>query len=165
MPVIKSINKPYRKSNDLKNLVAYAVKPTHCLEGIYGAQGLIKSDALDMWKQMQSEKEHFRKTDGKQAHHYIVSFSEREMQTIGPLEAQAIGYKACRFFEDYQVVFGVHTNEDNLHIHFILNSVSYKNGIKLTMNPARLAKFKRYVECIVAQCCAEAAPTVNGEAR
>lgn len=35
-----------------------------------------------------------------------------------------------QFFEEYQCVFGLHEDTDNLHIHFAWNAVNYKNGKK-----------------------------------
>lgn len=46
-------------------------------------------------------------------------------------------------------MFGVHTNEDNLHIHFVLNTVSYENGLKFSIGFVELQNIKRGIEKIV----------------
>lgn len=149
MPIVKAVNNIYGNKNDLKNLVAYAIKPSKCREGVYGAQGVLKSNAENMWRQMQDIKEYYRKTERKQAYHYIVSFDKEEMLHIGLKESLEIGYKVCGFFHGFQAVFGVHTNEENLHIHLILNPVSYINGKKYTMNKSGLSDLKRHVNNVV----------------
>ena len=42
----------YRNMQDLENLVNYAIKPEHCIEGTYGAQGVLKGNTEEMYLQM-----------------------------------------------------------------------------------------------------------------
>lgn len=149
MCVVKIVNKEYATQKDLYNLVNYAIMPEHCICGLYGTQGLLKADVATMTIAMSMVKNVYGKTKCRQALHCIVSFSNEEMQFINANSALYIGYEVAFFFNDCQVVFGVHDNEDNLHIHFVINTTSYKDGKQYAIGPAGLYKLKSAVENIV----------------
>lgn len=150
MPVLKAVNKPYKTAQDLKNLINYAVKGKEAADGGYGAQGVLKGEAESMYCQMEGVKKYFRKENKRQALHYVLSFSGEEMEYIGIREALEIGYAfaGCCCL-GWQVVFGIHTDTDSLHVHFIVNSTSYENGRAFDMGPAGLQEAKEYVKAAV----------------
>ena len=61
--------------------------------------------------------------------HGIQSFREGE---VTPEEAFEIGEETARrmWGDKYQVLVTVHLNTDNLHCHFVVNPVSFKDGLK-----------------------------------
>lgn len=72
-------------------------------------------------------KEQFDKTDGIQAYHGYLSFKETD---ITPEKAQEIGMEFAQrvWGENFQVVVTTHLNTKHLHCHFVINSVSFKDG-------------------------------------
>ena len=62
-------------------------------------------------------------------YHGIQSFREGE---VTPEQAFAIGKKTARqmWGDRYQVLVTVHLNTDNIHCHFVVNPVSFKDGAK-----------------------------------
>ena len=62
-------------------------------------------------------------------YHGIQSFREGE---VTPEQAFAIGKETARrmWGDRYQVLVTVHLNTDNVHCHFVVNSVSFKDGVK-----------------------------------
>lgn len=62
-------------------------------------------------------------------YHGIQSFREGE---VTPEQAFAIGKETARrmWGERYQVLVTVHLNTDNVHCHFVVNPVSFKDGAK-----------------------------------
>lgn len=46
----------------------------------------------------------------------------------------------------YQIVFGVHTDTRNIHIHFIMNTVSYVDGMMYSGNAVDMNNFKAFAE-------------------
>lgn len=62
-------------------------------------------------------------------YHGIQSFREGE---VTPEQAFAIGKETARrmWGERYQVLVTVHLNTDNIHCHFVVNPVSFKDGAK-----------------------------------
>ena len=79
------------------------------------------------YQEMINTKKQFFKTDGIQCFHAVQSFAKGE---ITPEQAHEIGMKlAQRLWGDkFQVVVTTHLNTDNLHNHFVLNSVSFLDG-------------------------------------
>ena len=61
--------------------------------------------------------------------HWIISFGARDL--ISPIQAYYIAVEAARFYADrYQLVFAVHEDTDQVHVHFVMNQVSYVDGRK-----------------------------------
>lgn len=135
----------YSKMKDLENLVNYAVKDDHCIEGACGAQGLLKGNPDTMYQQMVRIKKYYCKQSGRQAMHLILSFSKEEMEFIGLREAMEIGYYVANYFRKWQIVFSVHTNTDVLHIHFVINTVSYEDGLKISIGIPELQELRRKI--------------------
>lgn len=78
-------------------------------------------------QEMINVKKQFFKTDGIQCFHAIQSFVKGE---ITPEQAHEIGMKLAEelWGDKFQVVVTTHLNTDNLHNHFVLNSVSFLDG-------------------------------------
>lgn len=149
MPVFKAINKKYSAEKDMKGLVYYVVREDRCIEGIYGAQGAILGTACEMYGQMEEIRKYYHKNTKRCALHYVLSFSKEEEKFIGVKEALAIGYQLAEYFLGWQVVFGVHTNTDNLHIHFAVNCISYENGRSISVGIQDLQTIQQAAQNIV----------------
>lgn len=79
---------------------------------------------------MQSTKKRFKKLDGTLAYHGYQSFAPGETT---PEIAHEIGVKLARqlWGDKYQVIVATHLDkESHLHSHFVINTVSFKDGIK-----------------------------------
>ena len=79
------------------------------------------------YKEMINVKKQFFKTDGIQCFHAVQSFVKGE---ITPERAHEIGMKLAEelWGDKFQVIVTTHLNTDNLHNHFVLNSVSFLDG-------------------------------------
>ena len=143
------INAHYENEKDLKNLINYAVREDKCENGVYGAQGVIKDTPDSMYRQMLDIQTFYRKEKGRRAIHFVLSFSKLEERFIGEREALMIGYAIADLYKDKQILFAVHTNTDNLHIHFIMNPVSYVDGVKFTSSILELDNIKASISRIV----------------
>ena len=77
-------------------------------------------------QEMRNTKKQFFKTTGIQCFHGVQSFVKGE---VTPEQAHEIGIKLAEelWGDKFQVVVSTHLNTDNLHNHFVLNSVSYFN--------------------------------------
>ena len=76
------------------------------------------------WEDMRAVQERFGKTDGVVALHAYQSFREGE---VTPEQCHEIGVALARkvWGGRFQVLVATHMNTDNLHNHFVINSVSY----------------------------------------
>ncbi|MFR5858471.1 MAG: relaxase/mobilization nuclease domain-containing protein [Clostridia bacterium] len=77
--------------------------------------------------EFQIVKEQFAKPGGIIAYHAYQSFSESE---VTPKEAHTIGKEFAKrvWGDSFQVVVATHLNTHCLHNHFVVNSVSFKDG-------------------------------------
>ena len=134
--------------NRLKEIIDYAenpdktTDPKYLEEDLYNALKYAENDdktdrrlfvaGINCPKQrayeaMMAVKRRFGKTGGTVAWHGFQSFSEGE---VTPEEAFEIGKETARrmWGDKYQVVVTVHLNTDNLHCHFVVNPISFKDG-------------------------------------
>lgn len=89
----------------------------------------INCNAKRAYERMMATKKRFGKTGGNIAYHGYQSFVSGE---VTPEEAHKIGMETARrmWGSDYEIIITTHLNTDNLHNHFVINSVSYKTGRK-----------------------------------
>ena len=83
--------------------------------------------------EMLAAKKKFGKEDGVVAYHGIQAFSPDDTKNMTPDMAHEIGVKLARrlWGEKYQVVVATHLDKENhLHSHFIVNTVSWVDGIR-----------------------------------
>ncbi|WP_312336304.1 relaxase/mobilization nuclease domain-containing protein [Anaerospora hongkongensis] len=90
--------------------------------------------------QMQTTKEQWGKTEGRQYKHYIQSFAPGETNRE---QAHEIGLKwAEKNFQGYEVVVGTHADKEHIHNHIIVNSVNFESGRKIQVTKKDLEHFK-----------------------
>lgn len=89
----------------------------------------INCPAKRAYEHMMATKRRYGKTGGNVAYHGYQSFQTGE---VTPEEAHKIGLETARRMWDsnYEIVVTTHLNTDNLHNHFVVNSVSFKTGRK-----------------------------------
>lgn len=158
MATVKIVNSRYYKKNSMEYVINYATNPQKT-DGIYiGSLGTNACDPEKMINQMINVKKGFDKVDGyRQLRHFIVSFQEDEKVTVEM--AYFMAYDIARFYSDkYQICFGVHKNTDNLHIHFVQNTVCFINGRLFSGGPDELRTFKNHVNSVTATYLARSNP-------
>ena len=76
------------------------------------------------------------------------SFSAKERQTDFICLCQEVAWMLCNYTH-CQIAYAVHGNTDNLHTHFILNSVSYLDGHKLHLGWQDTAYLKGKINALL----------------
>ena len=109
----------------LADVLSYA-KDEEKTEREYFVEG-INCNPSTARDQFVSVKQAYGKEDGIQAYHGYLSFKE---QNITPELAQKIGMEFANevWGERFQVVVTTHLNTKHLHCHYVINSVSFKDG-------------------------------------
>ena len=121
MAVIKTTNP---KVSTLKQGIKYITNPekTELITG----KDCTAETALE---EMQTTKELYNKTEGRQYMHFVQSFKPDD--PLDPSKAHQIGLElAKKRFKGYEVLVATHTDKDHIHNHMIVNSVSFENGAK-----------------------------------
>ena len=115
------------------NELSYVMNDMKTLDGLYvGCRHI--SNIKNVTEEMMQIKEFYGKLDGRVATHGVISLDESESnpKNAGKLML-LLDELMQKVFPDNQVVYAVHTNTENLHIHFILNTVGL-DGKKIHMD-------------------------------
>ncbi|MBR5471185.1 MAG: relaxase/mobilization nuclease domain-containing protein [Oscillibacter sp.] len=82
------------------------------------------------------------KLNGTNFYQYVQSFSDRE--DITPQQAHEVAKEfAARAWPGMEVLVTTHCDTDNVHSHFVINSVSFETGLKLRQNPNTLIDLRQ----------------------
>lgn len=141
MCIVKMVADSYLNYSSVFNLVNYALtdKRTHRRVRFYGGYN-VEIDRAD--SQMVLVKKYYQKDGGREVRHFVVSFDE----DISPYDAWILGWRIAAYYADrYQIVFGVHEDTDNIHIHFVFNTVSFADGRKFSSDYYEISRLKSYV--------------------
>ena len=128
------------KFDSIRQVMTYATNPDKTEKQFYTTG--INCEVKDAVKQMQLVKMIYGKENGILAFHAYQSFDEGE---VTPEIAHQIGVKlAIEMWGDrFQVVVSTHLNTEHLHNHFVINSVSFKDGKKYYSNLTNTALLRK----------------------
>ncbi|MBR1851609.1 MAG: relaxase/mobilization nuclease domain-containing protein [Lachnospiraceae bacterium] len=131
----------YSSNRAIHNLLNYIVceKGTDHQVSHWGTRGL-SHDINKAVEQFIKSQKLIRKNKNRRAYHIIVSFPP-DMQDVEFVN-KAADEVANYFFNDYLVLYGVHTNTDSLHFHIAINSVSYVTGLKFHKSKQGIEQMK-----------------------
>lgn len=102
------------------------------------------------FQEFMATKNSYKKADQTMFYHYDQAFKDGE--TISPKTAHEIAVKFAEDnYPDYEVVIATHVDNEHLHSHFIINSVSFRTGKKLHQGPKTLLKLRAYSDQICQQ--------------
>ncbi|MBE6035132.1 MAG: hypothetical protein E7222_10615 [Clostridiales bacterium] len=120
-------------ANQLSNELTYVTNEIKTASGLY-VGGRHITDISHSVEEMMQVKDFFGKLDGRVATHGVISLdeSESDSKNAGKL-MELLNDVMEEVFPNHQVVYAVHTNTENLHIHFILNTVGL-DGKKIHMD-------------------------------
>lgn len=89
----------------------------------------------------------FGKTQGKKVRHSILSFGEKEH--VSPEQANQYAQQIIQHYApEYQMIYAVHTNTDDTHIHFAMNQISYLDGHRYQGKKKDYYDFMRHISHI-----------------
>lgn len=126
--------------DSIKQVMTYATNPDKTEKQFYTTG--INCEVKDAVKQMQFVKTVYGKENGILAFHAYQSFNEGE---VTPKIAHEIGVKLANemWGDRFQVVVSTHLNTGHLHNHFVINSVSFKDGKKYYSNLTNTALLRK----------------------
>ena len=126
--------------DSIRQVMIYAINPDKTEKQFYTTG--INCEVKDAVKQMQFVKTLYGKENGILAFHAYQSFNEGE---VIPEIAHEIGVKLAdeMWGDRFQVVVSTHLNTGHLHNHFVINSVSFKDGKKYYSNLTNTALLRK----------------------
>lgn len=125
--------------NQLNNQLMYVTDEIKTVDGLYvGGRHIMDFD--NATSEMMQVKEFYGKLDGRVAMHGIISLSEEESDPSNAGKLMLLLNEFMeRIFSEHQVVYAVHTNTENLHVHFVVNTVGL-DGKKIHMDRSFMKK-------------------------
>lgn len=126
--------------DSIRQVMTYVTNPDKTEKQFYTTG--INCEVKDAVKQMQFVKIFYGKENGILAFHAYQSFNEGE---VTPEIAHEIGVKLANemWGDRFQVVVSTHLNTKHLHNHFVINSVSFKDGKKYYSNLSNTALLRK----------------------
>lgn len=148
MPVIALINEEkglrYDTEESVRNLIHYIfavyktayddIRPGHMIGDFLGCApffGTTGQQILDdlVSDQMIANNRAYGKTESNLIKHRVISFEESDF--VVPDEAFCLArYVANAYGEDYITAYAVHLDTKKIHIHFVVNTIGWKEGIR-----------------------------------
>ena len=120
-----AVTKIWKVKDRLDSTIHYAVNGEKTEEKLYVSGINCMPDTS--YQEMINVKKQFFKTDGIQCFHAVQSFVKGE---VTPKQAHEIGVQLAEeiWGDKFQVVITTHLNTDNIHNHFVINSISFIDG-------------------------------------
>ena len=140
----KTKNKFYKETQDdlysIRQALLYATNPDKTEKKFYTTG--INCEVENAIEQMIATKKKYKKERGILAFHAYQSFAKGE---VTPEVAHEIGVKLAEemWGDRFEVVVSTHLNTQCIHNHFVLNSVSFKDGYKYYSNLENTALFRK----------------------
>ena len=124
----------------IRQVMTYATNPDKTEKQFYTTG--INCEVKDAVKQMQLVKTIYGKENGILAFHAYQSFNKGE---VTPEIAHEIGVKLANemWGDRFQIVVSTHLNTQHIHNHFVINSVSFKDGKKYYSNLENTALLRK----------------------
>lgn len=137
----KTENTDYKdmKGNQLQQVIDYAMNE-YKTEKQYYTTG-INCSTGSAYEEMMITKKQFNKTNGILGFHAYQSFKGHE---VSPEIAHEVGLKLAEemWGDRFEVVVTTHLNSNNIHNHFVINSVSFVDGKKYYDNRYTYAELR-----------------------
>lgn len=143
MSIYKRVATHVAGINDLKNAINYIFDPEKTCDHLTYSRGVGKMSA---YEDMRFLKELYYKATGRQYLHWVLSHDKGV-----PLEiVKAVNLEVLKLIgNEFQVVAATHTNTQNLHTHFVLNSVKVKDGKKFSQSRKEMLQFRQVINEIL----------------
>ena len=131
MAVTKLMHIKEQKGNPsagLKKCIRYIMDPQKSEGGTWTSSNC-GDTPQECYEEMIKTKQEFRKTDGRQGYHFVLSFPPGETDELTVFN---VAKEFCETYlgEEYEYCFAVHNDHAHLHAHIVFNSVSRADGKK-----------------------------------
>ena len=149
MAILKIVNEAgkYHDNRALATVIDYCRKPEKVENGYVGG---IACNPLQAVIEMETLASLYNKNDGLRLRHMCLNFEPNELTE--PFTAYVIGHQAAMYYGyDYQIFYGVHQDKEHIHIHFVMNTVSYRSGLKYQGTKKDYYDYQNHLRAILSE--------------
>lgn len=147
MATIKTANgtNKYFDENSRQDVINYILRPDKTPHNLYGCNF---NDIRNSAYFMDNTAAQFGKSKGVKLRHFIISFDPYD--TDNPTSVYDMAEQISSFFfSEYQTVFAVHEDKTHLHIHIVINSVSFIDGHRYYGKRTEFNSFKAHIKKVL----------------
>lgn len=147
MAYAKEVAGTFLNYDCIENVINYICDPIKTPSGYIGGLSVIPTSREDIIMQFRAVKEIFHKENGKKVRHFVVSFSPYQQlpeENLFEMAMLIAGYYA----DNYQIIYAIHEDRIYQHIHFAMNTVSFRDGKKHDYNRADYYGFMNHIAIV-----------------
>ena len=141
---ITYIKEVRQRPSDMQRVMEYCMQEKKTWDeeaGIRWVSG-VNCDGLNSITEFEATKAAWHKEEGIRFYQYVQSFSPEENITHKQAHEIALEF-AAKAWPGYEVLVATHCDTDHIHSHFVINSVSFENGLKLRQHPDTLLHLRK----------------------
>lgn len=134
MAAIKIISDGYKNMEAVEYTISYVLEICKCESGYCGCIPSFSLFEEEYIREFLAVKKVYHKMDGKQVRQVVICFEKTD--DVIACDANSLAVIIARGYgEKYQTVYAVHEDKSHVHIHFIINTVSYVDGRRFDLGP------------------------------
>ena len=137
MPNVIVVRNDYPDSASLMRVIDYVQRSQ--MGGGYAI------DPAFAFPQMMLVKKAFHKTRGLQLKHFVISFTNNEVGVLDFDDLLNLGFQIGILFQEYQMIYNIHLDSEHVHLHFIMNTVSFLDGHKYSDGFVGFRKIRNFL--------------------
>lgn len=135
----------YKNESAIKNLIVYIFQIKKGGARYIGGRNVRYGTAQQIAKNMKQIQELYGKDNGRRMYHYILSFSTFPTEETAKKLSFIAEHIIDTYFKGTQIIYGVHEDTDNLHVHFTFSAVLL-DGYKWNCRQKDFKKLKENIE-------------------
>ena len=137
----------YHDDEAFESVISYCIRPEKTPTDWIGGFGVNINQAAFEMKRLAKA---YGKESGLRLRHMVLSFSAEETKQLGAHALETIykiaAYAAGYYGMEHQIIYAVHEDAKNYHVHFVMNTVSFLDGKKYRGNKGDYYRFQAYLK-------------------
>lgn len=147
MPILKSIGEVGKTVGSLKSVLNYVSRKDKKTDKVLTSGVGLDANVDKAFAEIMYNKRSYNKVNGKMYKHYIQSYSPEDNITAEKAHEIAVKFAEENFLSrGFKCYVATHSDKDHIHTHFIMDNVSFENGLKYVELSESDLKRKQYKE-------------------
>jgi len=147
MPVLKSVGEVGKSVGSLKAVLNYVSRKDKKTDKVLTSGVGLDPNVDKAFSEIMYNKRSYNKVNGKMYKHYIQSYSPNDNITAEKAHEIAVKFAEENFLaRGFKCYVATHLDKDHIHTHFVMDNVSFENGLKYVELSESDLKRKQYKE-------------------
>lgn len=147
MPILKSVGEVGKSVGSLKSVLNYVSRKDKKTDKVLTSGVGLDANVDKAFAEIMYNKRVYNKVNGKMYKHYIQSYNPKDNITAEKAHEIAVKFAEENFLSrGFKCYVATHSDKEHIHTHFILDNVSFENGLKYVELSESDLKRKQYKE-------------------